>query len=131
MLAFLICALAAALTTLAALLPHGWPLLLILLIVGAGALGVFPLYHAFSQDLSAEHQGKVTGVAGVFGWAISAPAQTLFGRRIDQTGSFNLGVGVIGLLPVIAFMALWLLWGAAGAGEDVSPGASKQEALQA
>ena len=37
--------------------------------------------------------------ASVAGWAISAPAQTLFGRRIDQTGSFNLGLAVAGPLP--------------------------------
>jgi MFS family permease len=127
MIAFLICAVASALTSMAVMFPQGWPLLVVLLVVGAGALGVFPLYHAFTQDLSAEHQGKVTGVAGVFGWAISAPAQTLFGRRIDQTGSFNLGVGVVGWLPVVAFAALWLLWGRSGAAADAAP--LKQETL--
>jgi MFS family permease len=111
LLTFLGCAVAATLTTVAAVLPHGWPLLMVLLLVGAGALGVFPIYHAMTQDLSAEHQGKVTGLAGVAGWAMSAPAQTLFGRRIDQTGSFNLGLALAGWLPLLAFMALWALWG--------------------
>ncbi len=111
LLTFLGCAVAATLTTVAAVMPHGWPLLMVLLLVGAGALGVFPIYHAMTQDLSAEHQGKVTGLAGVAGWAMSAPAQTLFGRRIDQTGSFNLGLALAGWLPLLAFMALWALWG--------------------
>jgi MFS transporter, ACS family, aldohexuronate transporter len=111
LLAFFACAVAAALTTVAAVLPHGWLLLGLLLAVGAGALGVFPVYHAFTQDISGEHQGMVTGLAGVAGWAVSAPAQTLFGRRIDQTGSFDLGLAVAGWLPVLAFLAVWALWG--------------------
>jgi len=111
LLTFLICALAAALTVPAALLPHGFPLLGLLLLIGGGALGVFPLYHALTQDLSANHQGKVTGFASVAGWAISAPAQTLFGRRIDQTGSFNLGLAIAGYLPLISFLVIWLFWG--------------------
>jgi MFS family permease len=131
MIAFFICAAATLLTTVAALLPAGWPLLVVLLVVGAGALGVFPLYHAFTQDLSAEHQGKVTGVAGVFGWAVSATAQPLFGRRIDQTGSFNLGIGLVGWLPLVALGAIWLLWGKSDEGHVGTPSHPKQEAIQA
>jgi ACS family hexuronate transporter-like MFS transporter len=128
--AFLICAIASALTIAAAIAPRGWPLLTLLLIVGAGALGVFPLYHAFTQDLSAEHQGKVTGVAGVFGWAISSTAQPLFGRRIDRTGSFNLGVGIIGWLPLVALGALWLLWGKPVERDTGARSRDRQEALR-
>ncbi len=90
-------------------LPNGWPLLCVLLVVGVGALGVFPVYHALTQELSAFHQGKVTGIAGVAAWACS-PAQTLFGRLIDRTGSFDLGLAIAGCLPLVAFLALWLFW---------------------
>jgi len=44
----------------------------------AGALGVFPIYHAFTQEISADHQGKVTGVASIAAWVFSSPAQKLF-----------------------------------------------------
>jgi ACS family hexuronate transporter-like MFS transporter len=91
-------------------LPKGWPLLATLLVVGAGALGVFPVYHALTQELSPFHQGKVTGIAGVAAWALS-PVQTLFGRHIDKTGSFDLGLAIAGCLPLAAFLALWLFWG--------------------
>ena len=107
---FLGCSLLAALTVLAVTLPRGWPLLLLLLLVGAGALGVFPIYHAFTQEISRHHQGKVTGITGVAAWILSAPAQSLFGRLIDRTGSFNAGFAVAGLLPVLASLALLCFW---------------------
>ena len=53
------------------------------------ALGVFPIYHAFTQDLSREHQGKVTGLASVGAWGFSF-LQPIYGRYIDRTHSFDL-----------------------------------------
>jgi ACS family hexuronate transporter-like MFS transporter len=91
-------------------LPASWLLLAVLLIAGAGSLGVFPIYHAFTQDLSSEHQGKVTGVAGVAAWAFSPWAQRLFGRHIDQTQSFDQGLAIAGCLPMIACLLLLLFW---------------------
>ena len=107
---FLGCAMLSTLTVLTAFLPKGWPLLAALLLIGAGALGVFPIYHAFTQELSAHHQGKVTGLTGVAAWILSSPAQKLFGRLIDRTGSFDLGLAIAGCLPLAAFLALWLFW---------------------
>jgi ACS family hexuronate transporter-like MFS transporter len=108
-LAFLICALLSALTLSVFWLPKSVLLLVILLLIGAGALGVFPIYHAFTQDISKEHQGKVTGIGGVAAWALS-PAQSLYGRMIDRTGSFDLGFALAGCMPLIAFVVLWMLW---------------------
>jgi hypothetical protein len=45
----------------------------------------------------------------------------LFGRRIDQTGSFNLGLAVAGWLPVLAFLAVWALWGRRKLDEATDP----------
>jgi ACS family hexuronate transporter-like MFS transporter len=91
-------------------LPKGSALLAVLLVVGAGALGLFPIYHAFTQEISAEHQGKVTGVASIAAWALAPPAQKFFGRLIDQTGSFDLGLAIAGCLPLLAYAFLWLFW---------------------
>jgi ACS family hexuronate transporter-like MFS transporter len=110
LLVFLGCAGLTALILIVPILPKGWPLLAVLLVVGAGALGVFPVYHALTQELSADHQGKVTGLAGVAAWAFSSPGQTLFGWLIDRTGSFDLGLAVAGCLPLAAVLALWLFW---------------------
>ncbi len=107
--AFLSCAVLSAFTVLAVWLPRGPVLLGVLLMIGAGALGVFPIYHALTQDISPHHQGKVTGIGGVAAWALS-PAHKYFGRLIDQTGSFDLGFAIIGCMPLVAFAVLSLFW---------------------
>ena len=93
------------------LLPKGGLLLIVLLIGGAGALGVFPLYHAFTQDISERHQGKITGVAGVTAWFLVPPTQKLFGRLVDSTGSYDAGLAAAACLPAVAALILWAFWG--------------------
>lgn len=110
MVVFFACALICASSLLIPLLPKGWLLLCVLLLVAAGSLGVFPIYHAFTQDISAHHQGKVTGFAGVAAWAFSPPAQKFFGRIVDKTGSFDAGLALAGCLPLIAFAVLLVFW---------------------
>lgn len=92
------------------LLDRGWILLAVLLLAGAGALGVFPIYHAFTQDLSARHQGKITGIAGVVAWVLPAQAQKFFGVLADRTHSFDQGLVLAAFLPLIAVLPLWLFW---------------------
>jgi hypothetical protein len=75
-----------------------------------GALGLFPCYYAWSQELTTRHQGKVTGLTGVFAWAFSAPVHKYFGRLVDQTGSFNIGLAVVGWLPLMAFGLFYCFW---------------------
>ncbi len=94
------------------ILPTGWLLLVVLLISGAGALGMFPLYHAFTQDISGKHQGKITGIAGVTAWFLVPPTQKLFGRLVDATGSYDVGLAAAASLPVVAALILWVFWGA-------------------
>jgi len=124
---FGVCALMTSLTALAAVLPRGWALLGVLLVVAAASLGLFPCYYSFSQELSTKHQGKVTGILGTVAWATSSPCQKFFGRLADQTGSFNEGIALAGLTPLIGYVALMLLWqepkpahGAAGVSESVT-----------
>jgi MFS transporter, ACS family, aldohexuronate transporter len=108
-LTFLIFALLMALTNAAALLPRGWPLLLALLLAGAGALGLFPIYYSLSQELSTRHMGKITGLISVIAWGCS-PAQSLFGRVVDRTGSYDAGLAITGSSALIALAVLWGLW---------------------
>ena len=108
--AFGVCAGLSALRVALPYLPKGWSLLGAFLLVGAGALGVFPIYHALTQDLSGPHQGKVTGLASVAAWAFAPPAQKFFGRLIDRTHSFDLGFMLAGVLPLIAWLVLLAFW---------------------
>lgn len=110
MLVFFACALMSATGLFIPLLPKGWLLLCVLLLVAAGSLGVFPIYHALTQDISAHHQGKVTGIAGIAAWGFAPPAQKFFGRIVDKTGSFDVGLAIAGCLPLIAFLMLLLFW---------------------
>ncbi len=107
---FGICSLLTSLTALAALLPRGWGLLGVLLVVAAASLGLFPCYYSFTQELSMKHQGKVVGILGTVAWATSSPCQKFFGRLADQTGSFNEGIALAGLTPLLGYVALVLLW---------------------
>jgi len=91
-------------------LPQGPALLAVLLLVGAGALGLFPCYYSLSQELTKTHQGKVSGLLGTFAWLTSSPLHPLFGRWIDQTKSFDLGMAMASLTPLVGFAALCLLW---------------------
>jgi MFS transporter, ACS family, hexuronate transporter len=109
-LVFLCCAALAALAVLVGILPKGWLLLAVLLLVAVGALGVFPCYHALTQEISPVHQGKITGAAGVVAWAIGSPTHHFFGRLIDRTGSFDLGLAIAGTLPLLAFVLIWAFW---------------------
>jgi len=109
-LSFGACALLCVLTTAVPWLGRGPLLLTLLALAGAGALGVFPLYHAATQDLPAEHQGKITGTAGVFAWVVPAQAQSAFGALADRTGSFDVGLALAGWLPLLALLPLVFLW---------------------
>lgn len=107
---FGVCAALTALTGAVAFLPMGWALGAVLLCAGAGILGLFPIYHALTQEISPAHQGKVTGIASVAAWLFAPPAQKLFGWVIDQTKSYDLGLAIAGGLPLLALIALLLLW---------------------
>ena len=79
-------------------------------LMGAGALGVFPLYHAFTQDLPASRQGLVTGLAGLAGWIAPSLAHEALGRLKTATGSYDAGLVVAGLLPCVPLALLAWAW---------------------
>jgi ACS family hexuronate transporter-like MFS transporter len=89
-------------------LPNGWPLAAGLLVVAFGALGLFPTYFALSQELSARHQGKVSGTLGAGAHTSLAMIYPLEGLISDATKSYEIVLGGIGVAPMLAF--LFLLW---------------------
>src|SRR5262249_16503286 len=105
------CALLCTLGAVAAFLPGGPLLLGVLLVIGFGALGLFPNYYSFSQELTARHQGKVTGALGCSCWLAVAPIHEAVGELVKQTGSYSAGMAVAGFAPLVAVGALALFWG--------------------
>ncbi len=107
---FGVCAAACALGAVLPALPTGPVLLVVLGLMAAGALGVFPLYHAFTQDLPSTRQGLVTGMAGVAGWVSPALAHEALGRLTATTGSYDAGLAVAGMLPLAPLALLAWAW---------------------
>jgi len=81
-----------------------------ILVVGAGALALFPCYYSFVQELSDRHVGRLTGLLSTWVWAVSSPMHKLFGRVVDETKSFDLGMAMSGLVPWLGVIAMKLLW---------------------
>lgn len=107
---FAVCSLLACGTCVAAILPQGWILLVVLLVVGAGTLGLFPCYYSFTQELSTINLGKATGILAFIGWIASSPVHRYFGAYVDRTQSFDLGIALVGLAPLLGLFAMLTLW---------------------
>ena len=104
------CAACTALTVVAATLPRGTALYALLLVVGAGAMGLFPCYYSLAQEVSPRHLGLATGLLASIGWLVPSPMQKAFGRMVDRTGSFDLGFAIAGLAPAVAVALFVLIW---------------------
>lgn len=104
---------ACGLTSLSIFLPwldKGWPLLATLLLIGAGALALFPCYYSFAQELSADHVGRLTGLLSLWVWLVTSPMHSFFGMLADRTKSYDLGLVIAGLAPWLGVIAMRLLW---------------------
>jgi MFS transporter, ACS family, hexuronate transporter len=107
---FLGCALLTGLGILAPLMSKGPLLLGLLLFIGAGALGLFPNYYAFGQEISKKHQGLVVGSLATFAWFATGLMQGWAGQTIQATGSYVNSMALMGVAPFLAFLVLWFFW---------------------
>jgi len=106
------------LSTLAVPFVGGGPLLLaVLVVVAFGSLGLFPTYFALSQELSARHQGKVTGTLGCLNALFLSQLFPLQGAYLDKfiptlgpAQAYGWALAFMGLVPVVAFLLTWALW---------------------
>jgi MFS transporter, ACS family, hexuronate transporter len=89
--------------------PLGWAMTAAVLVFAFASLGLFPTYFALSQELSAVHQGKVSGTLGasahLFLALVLYPIQ---GWVIERTKSYDEVLAVAGVFPLIALG--WMLW---------------------
>src|SRR5262245_1302691 len=105
------CATLCTLSVVAAILPKGYLLLAVLLVIGFATLGLFPLYYSFSQVSTLRHQGKVSGSLGCVIWLAMYLLHEVVGTAVKQIGSNTVGVALAGLPPLLGLAALLLLWG--------------------
>jgi len=110
---FTACAALTALSAVAAFLGRGPLLLTLLLVIGFAALGLFPVYYSFSQELTTRHQGKLTGSLGCICWLSMYALHALVGESVKATGSYSTGVAIAGVAPLLGVGALVLFWGPA------------------
>lgn len=115
LLTFSLCACLTLLSVFIPFLERGLLLLGVFLLIGAGALGLYPNFYALTQELSYRHQGKVTGSLGAITWIVTSFWQRQIGRHIEDTNSYALPMILAGLLPLLAVLAVWLLWRPGGA----------------
>jgi ACS family hexuronate transporter-like MFS transporter len=111
MVTFTLCALICLLSLVVVVLPAGPLLLGLLLVIGFAALGLFPNYYSFSQELTVQHQGKVTGALGCLNWTAMYFLQDLFGLSREYYGSYAVGLTLAGLTPLVGVVVLVLFWG--------------------
>lgn len=107
---YLLCSLLAALTVVAASLPQGRLLLGVLLLVGAGLLGLFPCFYTFSQEIPKAIMGRMAGMLSCIGWLASAPTHSLFGAIVDKTKSYDTVIAIVGCSPLVGLVLFWFLW---------------------
>lgn len=107
---FAICACCTMFTLVTPWLPKGPLLLGAILVVAGGALGLFPCYYAFAQEISSKSQGKVSGILGSVAWVAVSPLHPLFGRYVDETKSYDIAFAVTGCLPMFAAILILLAW---------------------
>jgi MFS family permease len=104
------CSICVGAATMAAISAQGAWMYAALLVVGAGALGLFPCYYSLAQDVSPKHTGTATGMLAAIGWIVCSPFQKEFGKLVDRTGSFDLGFALAAWVPFIAVAAFFVLW---------------------
>jgi ACS family hexuronate transporter-like MFS transporter len=110
-LVFSACVCLTTLSIVVGLLPAGPAMVAVMLVIGFGALGLFPVYYSLSQELTVVHQGKLTGILSCSTWVASAIMHPIVGKWIDTTHDYSLAVALAGLPPLIGLGALVFLWG--------------------
>jgi ACS family hexuronate transporter-like MFS transporter len=99
----------------------GWLMVALLYIAGAGILGLHPYYYALTQELSVKHMGVLSGLLAAWGWIVSSLNQFFIGSHIQATKSYELGLMIVGLAPMVGLFALLLFWPRRRAAETTGP----------
>jgi ACS family hexuronate transporter-like MFS transporter len=100
------------LTGLAAAVPWVGPgpvMIAFLMVAGAGILGLHPYYYALVQEMPARRMGLLSGGLAAIGWIVNGQFQIYVGAEIERTKSYDTGLVIVGLAPLVGLAALLLL----------------------
>jgi ACS family hexuronate transporter-like MFS transporter len=107
---FLVFTLLTACAALAPFVSSASMMIALLFIAAAGILGLHPYYYSLAQEISTQRMGLFSGLLAASGWIVGSLSQIYLGRHIEATKSYQLGLVLVGLAPLLGFIALWLLW---------------------
>jgi ACS family hexuronate transporter-like MFS transporter len=89
---------------------NSWLMVVLMYVAGAGILGLHPFYYALAQELSLSRMGLLSGILAAFGWVVSSLSQILLGQHIEATQSYQLGLVIVGLAPLLGLVGVLLFW---------------------
>jgi len=110
MITFVLCTLLAVTSVAVPFLDRGPLLTAALLTIGFGGLGLFATYFALSQELSAKHQGKVTGTLGAVNAIYLGFVFPYQGKLIDKYDTIKPVLAAASIPAVIAVIAVLFFW---------------------
>jgi hypothetical protein len=87
----------------------------------ARAVSHLPRIHAGCLRRASRQSHRLDRLGGVA--FFFTRSYTLFGRLVDRTKSFDLGLALAGLLPLAACAAIWLFWG-----KEAAPSTGSEQA---
>jgi ACS family hexuronate transporter-like MFS transporter len=82
----------------------------LIVVAGAGILGLHPIYYALGQELPARHMAFLSGLLAAAAWFVVGAVQEAMGAHIKATGSYDTGFFIAGLAPLAGLVALLVLW---------------------
>ncbi len=117
---YAICAATVAAGAGAALVEQPTVVLVGFALIGAGGLGLFPIYYSFSQEMSGRHQGKISGLLGFTTWTVSGAMQGAAGSHINemresadplvQANAYRDPMILVSLAPLVGLIVLLVVW---------------------
>ena len=78
--------------------------------MGAGVLGLHPHYYALVQELPTKRMGQLSGLLAASAWFTAGFVQAEVGAYVERTKSYDAPFLMAGIAPVVALVALVLLW---------------------
>ena len=86
-------------------------IVVVLSLMAVGAASLMANYFALCQDVAPCHTGLVVGILGGLGNLFAASFLPLAGRLKYETGGAAINFAIVGLLPIVGLIVLWVGWG--------------------